>query len=89
MKSRTGGQAYLCLLLDEFVKDRVCKEMWLVNVATALEKSPGVDTPVEHGLSLQVQVILLEKAKTPKTCAPFQRRSRLRRPNTSCHSPSG
>lgn len=71
MKSRTGGQAYLCLLLDEFVKDRVCKEMWWVNVATALEKSPGVDTPVESGLSLQVQFILLGKTKNPKNLCSF------------------
>lgn len=29
-----------------------------------------------------------EKAKAPQTCALFQRQSRLRRPNTCCHSPS-
>lgn len=29
-----------------------------------------------------------EKAKIPQTCALFQRQSRLRRPNTCCHSPS-
>lgn len=66
MKSRTGGQAYLCPFPSGFVKDRICKKMWLVNDATALEKWPGVGTAVECGLSLQVQVILLRKGKNPQ-----------------------
>lgn len=75
MKSRTGGQAYLCLFPDGFVKDRVCKEMWLVNDATTLEKSPGIDTDVEHGLSLQVQVILLRQGKKKPKLVLFSRDS--------------
>lgn len=59
-----------------------------MNDATTLEKSPGVDTDVESGLSLQVQVILLRKGKNTQNLCFFQRQSRLRRPNTCCHSPS-
>ena len=40
----------LYIFPDGVVKDRVCKEIWLVNDAATLEKLPGVDTAVEHGL---------------------------------------
>lgn len=39
-----------CIFPDGVVKDRVCKEIWLGNNAATLEKLPGVDTVVEHGL---------------------------------------
>lgn len=40
----------LYIFPDGVVKDRVCKEIWLVNDAATLEKLPGVDIAVEHGL---------------------------------------
>lgn len=40
----------LSIFPDEVVKDRVCKEIWMVNDAATLEKLPGVDIAVEDGL---------------------------------------
>lgn len=50
MKRSTEIRPILCIFPDGVVKDRVCKEIQMVNDAATLEKLPGVDIAVEDGL---------------------------------------
>lgn len=92
-QNRRSGLYYIFFLMELW--RTVCKETWLLNDAATLEKLPGVDIAVEHGLQPTGTGYSAEISYTGKknNCVSakslFQRwQYRLSRPSTHRHGPS-